>query len=175
MTDVLQSYSPCSVSVGFYLPPLHTRLVDLPLLLVSPIQYTLAQCGSLLGTRDVEGCQLPIDWRVRYGLLAWFLRATSFFGGSPPLPVFLRLLGSSSSPSPSRPRFLPPESPAPLVLGAPPSHAPFPPLVPAPPPAVGFFQGLLPPEPPAPSAVFLAALDPSASSMPSSSEVSSSP
>ena len=44
-----------------------------------------------------------------------------------------------------------------------------------PPPAVGFFRGLPPPEPPAPPAVFLATLAPSASSMPSSSEVSSSP
>ena len=87
------------------------------------------------------------------------LRATSFFGGSPPLPIFLRLLGSSSSSSPSRPRFLPPESPAPLVLGPPPSCAPLPSLVPAPPPAVGFFRGLPPPEPPAPPAVFLATLD----------------
>ena len=77
------------------------------------------------------------------------LRATSFFGGSPPLPVFLRLLGSSS-PSSSRPRFLPPEPPALLVLGPSPSRAPLPPLVPAPPPAVGFFRGLLLPEPPAP-------------------------
>ena len=73
VTDVLQSYSSCSVSVGFYLPPLHSRLVDLPLLLISPIQYTVTQFGSLLRPRDVEGWQLPVDQRVCYGLLAWFL------------------------------------------------------------------------------------------------------
>ena len=57
---------------------------------------------------------------------------------------FLHLLGSSSSPSPSRPRFLPPEPPAPLVLGPPPSCAPLPPLVPAPPPAHWLLSRLAP-------------------------------
>ena len=41
VADVLQSRSPCSVPVGFYLPPLHPRLVYLPLLLISPVQYAV--------------------------------------------------------------------------------------------------------------------------------------
>ena len=64
MTDVLQSHSSRSVPVGFYSPPLHPCLVDLPLLLSRPVQHTVAQLSSLLGARDVEGWQLPIDWRV---------------------------------------------------------------------------------------------------------------
>ena len=79
MTDILQSHSSHSVPVGFYPPPLHPCLVDLSLLLIRPIQYTLAQLGSLFRARDVEGWQLPIDWRVSCALLAWFLASHLWF------------------------------------------------------------------------------------------------
>ena len=80
------------------------------------------------------------------------LWATIGFGGAFPPPVFLRLLGSSSSPLSSWPRFLPlvPPTPPLLVLGPSPSHA-------------------------LPVVFFLPALVPSASSGPSSSLESSSP
>ena len=55
MTDVLQSHSSRSVPVGFYSPPLHPCLMDLPLLLSRPVQHTVAQLSSLLGTRDCRG------------------------------------------------------------------------------------------------------------------------
>ena len=71
MADILQSHSPCSVPVGFYQPPLHSCLIDLPLLLSGPIQYALAQLGSLFRVRDVEGWQPPVNRRVTRGLLAW--------------------------------------------------------------------------------------------------------
>ena len=66
MTDVFQSHSSRSVPVGLYSPPLHPCLVDLPLLLIRPVQHTMAQLSSLLGTRDVEGWQLPINRRVSH-------------------------------------------------------------------------------------------------------------
>ena len=56
VTDVLQSCSPRSVPVGLYLSPLHPCLMDLPLLLISPVQHAVAQQGSLFCARDVE------DW-----------------------------------------------------------------------------------------------------------------
>ena len=79
MTDVLQSHSSRSVPVWFYLPPLHPCLVDLSPLLIHPVQYTVAQLSSLLGARDVEGWQLPINWRVGYAFLAWFLTSHLWF------------------------------------------------------------------------------------------------
>ena len=89
--------------------------------------------------RDVEGWQPPVNRRVTRGLLAWLLRATFGFGGTPS-PVLLRLLGSSSSPSSSRPRSLPPDPPtlSPLVLGL--SPLPVPPAAPLRPPAAGFLR-----------------------------------
>ena len=130
--------------MGFYLSPLHPRLVYLPLLLISPVQYAVTQQGSLLRPRDVEGlaafCRSggkPVPF------LRGSLRATIGCGGASPPPVFLRLLGSSSPPSrplftsrpASRPRFLLPDlqpmpPPPPLVLGPPPPLV----LVPSPPP-----------------------------------------
>ena len=92
MTDVLQSHSSRSVPVGFYLPPLHPCLMDLSLLLIRPIQYTLAQLGSLFRARDVEGWQLPIDWRVSCALLAWFFTSHLQFQlliSIPSLPAFV--------------------------------------------------------------------------------------
>ena len=70
VTDVLQSCSPRSVPVGFYLSPLHPRLMDLPLLLVSPVQHAVAQHGSLLHMRDVKDWQLSVNQGVSCGLLA---------------------------------------------------------------------------------------------------------
>ena len=92
MTDVLQSHSSRSVSVGFYSPPLHPCLVDLPLLLSRPVQYTVAQLSSLLGARDIEGWQLPIDRRVSYAFLAGFFTSHLWFrllASVPGLPAFV--------------------------------------------------------------------------------------
>ena len=92
MTDVLQSHSSRSVPVGFYLPPLHPCLVDLSLLLSRPVQYTVAQLSSLLGARDIEGWQLPIDRRVSYAFLAWFFTSHLWFrllASIPGLPAFV--------------------------------------------------------------------------------------
>ena len=65
VADVFQSHSPCSVPVRFYQPPLHPCLVDLPLLFCSPVQYVVAQFGSLFRARDVEDWQLPVNWGVK--------------------------------------------------------------------------------------------------------------
>ena len=92
MTDVLQSHSSRSVPVRFYPPPLHPCLVDLPLLLSRPVQYTVAQLSSLLGARDIEGWQLPIDRRVSYAFLAGFLTSHLWFrllASIPGLPAFV--------------------------------------------------------------------------------------
>ena len=92
MTDVLQSHSSRSVPVGFYSPPLHPCLVDLPLLLSRPVQHTVAQLSSLLGARDVEGWQLPIDRRVSYAFLAGFFTSHLWFrllASIPGLPAFV--------------------------------------------------------------------------------------
>ena len=92
MTDVLQSHSSRSVPVGFYPPPLHPCLVDLSLLLSRPVQYTVAQLSSLLGARDIEGWQLPIDRRVSYAFLTWFLMSHLWFrllASIPGLPAFV--------------------------------------------------------------------------------------
>ena len=81
----------------------------LPLLLISPVQYAVTQQGSLLlcerctglaafgrsGGNLCPSCVAPLGHH-------WLWWCTS-------PPVFLRLLGSSSSPSSSRPRFLPPD------------------------------------------------------------------
>ena len=79
MTDVFQSHSSCPVPVGLYSPPLHPCLVDLPLLLIRPVQHTMAQLSSLLGTRDVEGWQLPINRRVSHDLLSGLLTCHRWF------------------------------------------------------------------------------------------------
>ena len=71
MADVLQSRSPCPVPVGFHLSPLHPPLVYLPLLLVHPVQYSVAQHGSFFSAGDVQHQQLLVDRRVHYSLLAW--------------------------------------------------------------------------------------------------------
>ena len=55
--------------MGFHLSPLHPRLVDLPLLLISPIQYAVTQQGSLFCARDVEYWQLSVNRGVTCGLL----------------------------------------------------------------------------------------------------------
>ena len=92
MTDVLQSHSSRSVPVGFYSPPLHPCLVDLPLLLSHPVQHTVAQLSSLLGARDVEGWQLPIDRRVGYTFLAGLFTSHLWFrllASIPGLPAFV--------------------------------------------------------------------------------------
>ena len=72
MGDVLQSHSPRSVPVGFYLSPLHPRLMYLPFLLRGPIQHAVAQQGSLFRARDVEDWQLSVNRGVSCALLAWF-------------------------------------------------------------------------------------------------------
>ena len=61
VTDVLQSHSPCSVSVGFDQSPLHPRLMYHLLLRRSPVQHAMAQHGSLLLVRDVKDWQLSVD------------------------------------------------------------------------------------------------------------------
>ena len=156
VTNVLQSRSPCSVPVKLYQPP--CIRASWIFLFCSSVQSSTRWPILVLslGTRDIEGWQLPVNRRVSCALLTWFLVSPSCFGCSPPPPVFLHLLGSSSSPSPSQPRFLPPEPPAPLVLG------PSPPLVPPAPllqtAGCRLLHGLLPPEPSAPPVAFLSHL-----------------
>ena len=72
MTDVIQSCHPCSVPVGFHQPPLHPRLVDLPQLFWSPVQYMVAQYGSFLLARDVKDWQVLVHWGVSCARFAWF-------------------------------------------------------------------------------------------------------
>ena len=73
VADVLQSRSPCPVPVGFHLSPLHPCLVYLPLLLIRPVQYSVAQHGSFFSAGDVQHRQLSVDRRVHYSFLAWLL------------------------------------------------------------------------------------------------------
>ena len=93
MTDVLQSHSSRSVPVGFYSPPLHPCLVDLPLLLSRKVQHTVTQLSSLLGARDVEGWQLPINRRVSYNFLAWFFTSHLLFRLLAPISGLPALVG----------------------------------------------------------------------------------
>ena len=53
---------------------------------------TVAQLSSLLGARDIEGWQLPIDRRVSYAFLAGFLMSHLWFrllASIPGLPAFV--------------------------------------------------------------------------------------
>ena len=152
MADVLQSRSPCPVPVGFHLSPLHPHLMYLPLLLVRPVQYSVAQQGSLFRVGDVQHQQLLVDLRVHYGLFAWlftghlrFWRCLFTLG----LLTFVRVILVTISVSAPLLSLVPPLLP-PLVLGPSPPRAP-------------------------PVVFFLTAFVPSASSGPSSSVESSSP
>ena len=152
--------------------------MDLSLLLLRPVQYTVAQFGSLFGARDIEGWQLPVNWGVSYALLTWFLVSRLLFRlltSTPCLPAFVGVIifavivTTSLLASRTCLHHLYWGRHHSLVL------PPAPLLVPAPPPAAGFLRGLLPPEPSAPPVVFFPTFMPSVSSRPSSSEVSSSP
>ena len=78
MTDVLQSHSSRSYLWVLFASPASVPR-DLPLLLIRPVQHTVAQLSSLLGTRDVEGWQLPIDRRVSHDLLSGLLTSHRWF------------------------------------------------------------------------------------------------
>ena len=45
--------------------------MDLPLLLVSPVQHAVTQQGPLFRAGDVKDWQLLVNWGVTCGLLAW--------------------------------------------------------------------------------------------------------
>ena len=95
MADVLWSHSPCSVPVGFHLSPLHPRLMDLPLLLISPIQYTVTKQGPLFHARDVEYWQLSVNWGVNRALLVWLFVGRHWFWwciSATCLPALVRII-----------------------------------------------------------------------------------
>ena len=95
MSDVHQSRSPHSVPVGFHLSPLHPRLMYLLLLLRSPVQHAMAQQGSLFRARDVEDCQLSVDWGVNCARLTWFFAGHQWswwFTFIPCLPALVRVI-----------------------------------------------------------------------------------
>ena len=95
VTDVIQSCRPHPVSVGFHQPPLHPHLVDLPQLFWSPVQYTVAQYGSLLLARDIKDWQVSVYWGVSCACFAWFFTGHNWLWWStftPCLPALVRLI-----------------------------------------------------------------------------------
>ena len=93
--DVIQCRCPRSVPVGFHQPPLHSRLVDLPYLFWSPVQYAVAQYGSLLSARDVKDWQVSVHRGVSGVHFAWFFMSHNWCWWStstPCLPVLVRVI-----------------------------------------------------------------------------------
>ena len=69
--------------------------MDLSLLLCRPVQYAVAQFGSLFGARDIEGWQLLVNWGVSCALLTWFLASHQLFQlltSTPCLPAFVGVI-----------------------------------------------------------------------------------
>ena len=69
--------------------------MDLPQLFWGPVQYTMAQYGSLLLSRDIKDWQVLVYWGVSCARFAWFFTGHNRFWWStftPCLPALVRVI-----------------------------------------------------------------------------------